>query len=240
VGPAAREAYREWCPPSDQRVVCGLARVPGEARMPPAGIRRPLTVTAWLVISLVGLALSPLLLAFAAFAAAVIRRPQPLLLTRLLIAYLERELAVLVACGALWPASGFGARIGSTRFQLLHYRLLRWYVAGLAQRVLSLLRIDIAPDPSPEPARALESDRPLLFFSRHAGPGDTLLLVHLLLSRYHRLPRVVFKDTLAIDPCIDLMGHRLPHAILDTSDPLACEERIRKVTAELEPRGVLV
>jgi 1-acyl-sn-glycerol-3-phosphate acyltransferase len=50
----------------------------------------------------------------------------------------------------------------------------------------------------------------------------------------------VFKDTLAIDPAIDLMGHRLPHAILDTSDPPECEERIRTVTAELEPRGVLV
>ncbi len=208
--------------------------------MPPAGIRRPLTVTAWLVISLLGLALSPLLLVGAALAAAVIRRPQPLLLTRLLIAYLERELAVLVACGAMWLASGFGMRMRTQRFQALHYRLLRWYVAGLAQRVVSLLELDIAVDSAPEPAHALAADRPVLFFSRHAGPGDTLLLVHLLLSHYDRLPSIVFKDTLAIDPGIDLLGHRLPHAILDTSDPHGCEERIRKVAAELEPRGVLV
>ncbi len=208
--------------------------------MPPAGIRRPLTVTAWLVISLLGLALSPLLLACAALAAAVMRRPQPLLVTRLLIAYLKRELAVIAGCGALWLASGFGRRLQSRRFQALHYRLLRWYIGGLAQRVLSLLEVQIDPDSAPEPSRALDSDRPVLFFSRHAGPGDTLLLVHLLLSHYHRLPSVVFKDTLAIDPGIDLMGHRLPHAILDTSDPEECEDRIRKVTAELEPRGVLV
>jgi 1-acyl-sn-glycerol-3-phosphate acyltransferase len=208
--------------------------------MPAAGIRRPLTVTAWLVLSLLGLLLSPLLLVFAAIACALTRRRQPLMLVRLLVAYFERELGVLIACGALWLISGFGWRMRSHRIQLLHYRLLRWYVAGLAQRVLSLLELDIAPDPSPEAIRALQTDQPLLFFSRHAGPGDTLLLIHLLLSRYHRFPRVVFKDTLALDPCVDLMGHRLPHAILDTSDPDRCEERISEVTAELDDRGVLV
>jgi 1-acyl-sn-glycerol-3-phosphate acyltransferase len=50
----------------------------------------------------------------------------------------------------------------------------------------------------------------------------------------------VFKDTLVIDPCVDLIGHRLPHAVLDTSDARECEMRIERVTAKLGPRGVLV
>jgi 1-acyl-sn-glycerol-3-phosphate acyltransferase len=208
--------------------------------MPPAAIRRPVTITTWLLLSTAWLLLSPLLLAAAAIAAAVLRRPQPLLLVRFATAYFALELRVLARCGLLWLASGFGARIRSSRFRALHYELLRAFVHRLAHRLLTLLDIDVEPELTDDARRALESDRPLLFFSRHAGPGDTLLLVDLLLSRYQRLPSVVFKDTLAIDPCVDLIGHRLPHAILDTSDREESEERIAQVAARLDQRGILV
>jgi 1-acyl-sn-glycerol-3-phosphate acyltransferase len=208
--------------------------------MAPAAIRRPLTVTTWLFASAACLLLSPLLLLVAALAAALTRRPQPLLFTRLVIAYLARELLVLIACGGLWLMSGFGARMRSRRSQRLHLRLLRWFVHGMAAEVLDLLRIDIESAPSPAAESALRRDGPLLFFSRHAGPGDTVLLVDRLLSEYDRAPSVVFKQTLAIDPCIDLIGHRMPHAVLDTSNAEECEAQIRSVAAGLEARGVLV
>jgi 1-acyl-sn-glycerol-3-phosphate acyltransferase len=208
--------------------------------MPPAAVRRPLTITTWIVMSIVCLGLAPLLLAVAAVAAALTRRPQPLLLARFLVAYFARELAVLIACGALWLASGAGVLMRSHRFQMLHYGLLRWFVHSLTQRALSLLDITLAPEPSPDATRALESDRPLLLFSRHAGPGDTVLLVDLLLTRFERLPSVVFKESLAVDPCVDLIGHRLPHAVLDTSNREESEARIRTVASELGRRGVLL
>ncbi len=208
--------------------------------MAPTAIRRPLTVATWLVVAAMGLLVSPLLLAMAALAAAFTGRPQPLLFTKLVIAYLARELLVLLACGGLWLVYGFGARIDSSRSQRLHLRLLRWFVHGFAQRVLTLLRIEIVLEPSPEAERALSEEKPLLFFSRHAGPGDTVLLVDQLLTRYHRAPSVVFKETLTIDPCVDLIGHRMPHAVLDTSDAADCEAQIQVVTAGLGPRGVLV
>jgi 1-acyl-sn-glycerol-3-phosphate acyltransferase len=207
--------------------------------MPPAAVRRPVTVTTWVVLSVVCLVLSPLVLALAAVAAAVLRRPQPLLLTRFVIAYFALELRVLAACALLWVASGFGIRIRSTHFRALHYRLLRVFVGRLAGRLLRLLDVDVRPELTAEAREALDASRPLLFFSRHAGPGDTLLLLDLLV-RLDRLPSVVFKDTLAIDPCVDLIGHRLPHAILDTSDREGSEARIEQVAASLDPRGVLV
>ncbi len=208
--------------------------------MPITAIRRPLTVTAWLLMSLLCLALSPLLIAVAAVVGTLMRRPQPMLFVRILIAYFARELGVLVACGGLWLASGAGWKMRTPRFQLLHYRLLRWFIHGLTQRALTLLAVDVKPEPSPEATHALERDQPLLFFSRHAGPGDTLLLTDLLLTRYERLPRVVFKDTLTIDPCIDLIGHRLPHAVLNTEDKEECETRIREIARDLDGRGVLL
>jgi 1-acyl-sn-glycerol-3-phosphate acyltransferase len=208
--------------------------------MPPAAVRRPLTITTWLVMSSVCLVLSPLILAAGAIAAAVMRRPQPRLLAWLVIEYFARELLVLVACGGLWLASGCGWRIHGRRFQRAHYRLLRWFVNGLATRARELLDIHVDAQASPEAEASLRADRPLLFFSRHAGPGDTVFLTDVLMTRYERLPSVVFKDALTLDPCIDLLGHRLPHAVLDTSDPEECEERITAAAEKLGPRGMLL
>src|SRR5437868_14756214 len=116
--------------------------------MQPAAIRRPLTITSWLLMSIVALALSPLLLLIAVIAAAFMRRPQPVLLARIVTSYFARELTVLVACGALWLASGFGLGMNRPKIQQLHRRLLRWFVGGLAESVMNVLRVDVAPDPS--------------------------------------------------------------------------------------------
>jgi 1-acyl-sn-glycerol-3-phosphate acyltransferase len=208
--------------------------------MPPTSLRRPLTVIAWLILCTLGLAISPLLLALAALALALTRSRKPLIFTRLLITYFAYELATLIACGALWLISGAGRLIRTAVFQRLHWRLLRWYVRGIAAQALSALEITVSPEHSPEAVRALKADGPLLAFSRHAGPADTILIADQLFSRFDRHPSVVFKEALAIDPSIDLLAHRLPHAVLDTSDRTECETEITRVTEQLDRRGVLL
>jgi 1-acyl-sn-glycerol-3-phosphate acyltransferase len=208
--------------------------------MPPAVIRRPVTVTAWLIVSAACVVLSPLLLGIGAAASALTGRRQPLVVARLTLAYFAHELGVLVACGALWAAAGGGRLIGTPRWQLLHWRVLRWFVGGLAAAGRRTLDIHVHPEASTEAVRALESDQPLIVFSRHAGPGDTIFIMDELISRYRRRPSAAFKQSLAVDPCIDLLAHRLPQAMLDTSDRDECEARIRGLTAELGPRGTLL
>jgi hypothetical protein len=208
--------------------------------MGPAAVRRPITVTVWLLLSVACLAVAPILIALAAIVSAVTRRRQALIFTRLGITYFALELGGLIACGALWVASAGGLLIHTRFFQRLHYRLLRWFVHGFTSRWLSLLDIHVAEEDSNEATRALESDQPLLFFSRHAGPGDTVVLIDRLLTRFDRLPRVVFKQSVVLDPCIDLIGHRLPHAILDTANKDECEARIEQLASELGDRGVLL
>ena len=208
--------------------------------MPPAPIRRPLTITTWLVVSSVCMVLSPLILAGGAAAAAVMRRPQPRLLARLVVEYFARELLVLIACGGLWLASGCGWRLRRPRFRRAHYALLRWFVGGLAARARELLDIALVTEPEPGAAEALAGDRPVLVFSRHAGPGDTVFVIDILITNFSRLPSVVFKDALALDPCVDLLGHRLPNAVLDKSDADECERRIADAAAQLGPRGALL
>ena len=101
---------------------------------------------------------------------------------------------------------------------LMHVALLRWFVHAFAVRWVSLLEINVAQEHGTEAIEVLEADGPLLFFSRHAGPGDTILLIDRLLTRFDRAPSVVLKESVAIDPSVDLIAHRLPHAVLDTSD----------------------
>jgi 1-acyl-sn-glycerol-3-phosphate acyltransferase len=208
--------------------------------MPPALIRRPVTVTVWLVVSAACVLASPLLLGLGMAASALTGRRQPAVLARLIVTYFAHELGALVACGVLWFVAGAGWRIDAPRSRRLHWRLVRWFFGGLAASGRRVLEIDVRPDPSPEAVRALESDQPLIVFSRHAGPGDTLFIVDELVSRFDRRPSVVFKQSLAIDPSVDLLAHRLPQAMIDTSDREACEARIGELTAELGPRRTLL
>ena len=208
--------------------------------MPPAWIRRPVAITIWLVVGLLGVLLSPVVLSAGALASAITRRPQPLLLARLLVAYFPRAVATLCACGALWMVSGCGWYLRSARFERLHWRLLRWYVGRLSARALELFDIRVMAEHPPEVLDALEADRPLIVFSRHAGPGDTVLLIDQLLSRHQRRPSVVLKREVVAEPCVDLLAHRLPHAVLDTSEPDEAKLQIRSLAGNLEARSVLV
>jgi 1-acyl-sn-glycerol-3-phosphate acyltransferase len=208
--------------------------------MPPTAIRRPVTITVWLVVSVVCVLLSPLLLGLALAARALTGRPQPVIAARLILTYFAYELGALVGCGLLWLLAGSGRLVGNRRWQMLHWRLLGWFVAGLARAGRDAFEIEVVGDPSPEAARALESDAPLIVFSRHAGPGDTVFIVEQLMSRFRRRPSVAFKESLLLDPCVDLLAHRLPQAMLDTSDREECEAIIEQVTRQLGARGTLL
>ncbi len=203
-------------------------------------LRRPLSITGWLLVGGVALVLSPVLFLVAGVAAALTRERKPLVLVRVVVAYLVRELFTLVGCGALWLRSGAGLLMGTPRLQRWHWQLLRWFVNGVTGPAVSALDITIVEDACGEADRALSADGPLILFSRHAGPGDTMVLVDMLLSRFDRRPSVVFKQTVALDPSVDLIAHRLPHAVLDTDDREACEARIAATTDQLGARGVLL
>jgi len=82
--------------------------------------------------------------------------------------------------------------------------------------------------------RATEDDRrtPLLVFSRHAGPGDSLLLVHALLQQRFR-PHIVLRDALQWAPAIDIGLNRIPSLFLGrlpTDSPTDPQRRARSAT----------
>ncbi len=130
--------------------------------------------------------------------------------------YSARHLACTAACGGLWVASGFGRRLASPRMQRAHYALVRWFVAGVHRTMTRLMRAEVRITESAAAERVVSSHSgPVIVLSRHAGEGDSLLVLHELLVRHRRRPRVVLHEALRLEPLIDILGHRLPNRFVD-------------------------
>lgn len=135
-------------------------------------------------------------------------RWRPLRLLCLLLLHLTLESLVLLSLLGLWIGSGFGWRIRSPFFQWCHYDAMKWYLGHVfagATRVLNLSIRTVGPTPDAFPGD------PLIVLSRHAGPGDSFIVVHALMNTYGREPRIVLKNTLAWEPTVGILMHRLPN-----------------------------
>ena len=147
------------------------------------------------------------LIAAAALSPLVQGRLRPLRILWVAIVYLTCEALLLLTMLGLWLASGFGWRLRTPYFEGIHYDLVQgtmWVFFHEARRVLRLRIGTEGPAPDAHPGR------PILVCCRHAGPGDSFVLIHTLMAWYQREPRVVLKDTLAWDPAIDVLLNRIP------------------------------
>lgn len=180
--------------------------------LPPVWVRRVVLAPAMVLLTVGALSALPLTVLGAALLSPLIPgRWRPLRVLWLVLLYLLLESAALVALFVLWVASGFGWKLRTPRFQRTHYDLAQAVLGFLFDEVQRVLKVQVTVE-GPEPSSF--SGRPLLVFCRHAGPGDSFLLVHALLSWYDREPRVVLKDTLQWDPVIDTLLGRLPNRFI--------------------------
>ncbi len=207
--------------------------------MPARAARRPVTITLTLSLALGVLVLSPLLLALAALARAL-GHEKPLIAVRVVLAYCAHEVGALAAAAGLWLAAGAGRFTARPALQRRHWRLLQWYVHGIAESALSALDIDIREQSPPEVAARLADPAPVIVLSRHAGPGDTVFLIDRLLTSYDRRPSVVLRQAVALDPVIDLLTTRLPQGVIDKTNRDASEALIERLAGELRPGGALL
>jgi len=167
-------------------------------------------VIAPLVVGLAGLVWFTLplwLIGAAALSPIAPGRLRPLRFFWIVIVYLTCEALLLLVMLGLWIASGFGWKLRTPYFEGIHYDLVQgtmWVFFREARRVLRLSIEAEGPGPLEH------SGRPILVCCRHAGPGDSFVLIHTLMAWYDREPRVVLKDTLAWDPMIDVLLNRIP------------------------------
>ncbi|MDN4161187.1 1-acyl-sn-glycerol-3-phosphate acyltransferase [Nocardioides abyssi] len=154
------------------------------------------------------------------------------------VLYLTTEALLLVVLLGMWLASGCGRRLRTAYWEGIHYDLVQgvmWVFFREARRVLRLtIEVD-GPAPDAHPGV------PVVVCCRHAGPGDSFTLVHALMHWYGREPRVVLKDTLAWDPAIDVLLHRIPARFITPGRPgEGVEDHIAALATGLDENDAFV
>jgi 1-acyl-sn-glycerol-3-phosphate acyltransferase len=108
----------------------------------------------------------------------------------------------VAASAALWA----GGR-GDDRSA--HYALQRWWADELVRTLRFTTGLSLEADGLDRVAPG-----PIVLCAQHASLVDALLPVWVL-SRVGMRPRYVLKDSLQLDPCLDIVGNRLPNRFID-------------------------
>lgn len=215
-------------------------------KLPHRWVRRIVLWPLPVVVLFVTLTTVPLL----ALGAAVVSHwlPGKLRLLRVLglaVVYLAVEAAVSLSALVLWIGSGFGWKLGTERFVAAHYALLRaavWVLVLATTRFFSLSISSDGPVLPSDDGDPTTVENPLIVMSRHAGPADSLLLLHEVMSWKGRRPRIVAKHLLQFDPALDIVLNRLPNGFIEPGGgaPDAAVQRIGVVASGMTNRDAFV
>jgi 1-acyl-sn-glycerol-3-phosphate acyltransferase len=183
--------------------------------------RRLLTVPAFLLLALLGLAAAPLWIPALAVVDWIRSGPKAALRCGLFF-----EFYFLCESAGILASFGFWLLPGSRERDLeRHFRLQRWWGSALlggAARIFGM-RFEVEGE-------ECVSQAPLLLFLRHASVGDTLLAATYVSRPYRIRLRYVLKRELLWDPCIDIVGNRLPNHFVER-DSEDSDREIRAVAA---------
>jgi hypothetical protein len=127
--------------------------------------------------------------------------------------------------------------IGQGRNQRLHYALQRMWAAGL----IGSLRLTVGMVITVEGTSHLEGG-PFIALCRHASLADSLVSAWVFGTHGHLQPRYVLKKELQMDPCLDIVGHRVPNYFVNrASSNMSGElEGIAQMAADLNAGDVAV
>ncbi|MGW0431277.1 1-acyl-sn-glycerol-3-phosphate acyltransferase [Micromonospora sp. NPDC003197] len=209
--------------------------------LPPRWLRRLLIAPGVVLLAFLLVTTLPVWLFIAAAASPLVPGYlRPLRVLWMACVYLVWDAAALMALFVLWVASGFGWKLQTPWFQRAHYVLTGWFLRILfwQARWTLRLRIDIV---GADPDTALRG-RPELVLCRHAGPGDSFILIHALVNWFDREPRIVLKDTLQWDPAVDVLLNRLPNRFVAPGRERGetMTEQIRHLATALDDDDVFV
>ena len=121
----------------------------------------------------------------------------------LLWAWLE-SLGIIGAI-ALWV-------VGQSRNQNANFTLQKLWTRG----VVGALGLTVGLHIEVEGADKL-GDGPFIALCRHASLADSVMSAWVFMTASALRPRYVLKKELKLDPCLDVVGHRLPNYFLDRS-----------------------
>ena len=138
--------------------------------------------------------------------------------------------------------SAFGLHLRSARRpwdeRVLANSALQWrWVGALFGSLESLFRLRVEVE-----GADLASRGPYLLLVRHVSVGDTLLPSRFVSTPYSMRLRFVLKHQLLYDPCLDVVGQRIPNVFVKRGGPEASSEiaKIRGLAQNLGPRDAVL
>ncbi|MEW5849586.1 MAG: 1-acyl-sn-glycerol-3-phosphate acyltransferase [Myxococcota bacterium] len=190
--------------------------------------RRAVTIPAIYLLWALATVLAPLLLVAALLLDGA--RRSRLVLTRAVmffLVFLWFEAVALVATLLVWPLV-----VHPDTFRHLNARLQVWWNAGLfrAGCVIFGMRVVV------EGRDVLQREGPLLVLVRHVSTVDAVIPVTLLSDVGRHLFRFVLKRELLTDPCLDVVGNRLPNCFVKRESDVRDDE-VARVVGLLEGMG---
>ncbi|MDX2034122.1 MAG: lysophospholipid acyltransferase family protein [Blastocatellia bacterium] len=201
--------------------------------------RRALTLPAYGILWLLALGSLPVTLPLAA-AVDLVRRNRWATVRAILMAavFLTCEMIGIAASLLTWLASGVWMGVGRARFLQWNFALQQWWAGTLLDLARRIYRIEIDFTPRTDLSRG-----PYLLFIRHTSLADTLLPSALFSQPHGIVLRYVLKRELLWDPCLDIVGNRLPNAFVErgTGNIAGGVGAVSRLMANLGARdGVLI
>lgn len=152
------------------------------------------------------------------------------------IAFCVVELFGLVSAFVLWVIGGLGLWIRTEPIQRMHLWVLSTWLELITRAITTFIGFRfVFPDEEFEPG-------PLLVFSRHAGPGDALLVARSLMRDHGRRLRMLGTTKLLWDPFFNHLVNRLPFYFCEQNPSKPEQElsEVRRAAATIEPDGVMI
>ena len=173
--------------------------------MKSAWIRRPVMGLAVLLMAVVLTVASPLWLVVTVLVDAVRGR-------------WRLPLGRFVAFGTFWAwleTSGIAIALffvvtGRGRSVKAHYKLQKWWTRSMVQALGFTVGLKITV----EGAEGIGTG-PVIALCRHASLADSIMSAWVVATHCNLNPRYVLKKELKMDPCLDILGHRLPNYFVD-------------------------
>ncbi|MEE2679527.1 MAG: 1-acyl-sn-glycerol-3-phosphate acyltransferase [Myxococcota bacterium] len=173
--------------------------------------RRALTVPAFLLLAAGGVVLAPLWLPSLAIVDLVRGGNWRSLRCGSFFAFffLCETVGILASFG-IWLGNGVGRSAARERFLRDNFRLQCWWARTLYRGAARIFSFTTEVDGQEAAERT-----PFLLFLRHAAVADTLLAAVFVSDPFGVRLRYVLKRELLWDPCLDIVGNRLPNHFVD-------------------------
>lgn len=194
--------------------------------------RRSISVSALLVVAILATISAPIWIAVA-IAIDAVRLRWRFPLARLLLfgwywSIIECA-GVLISLG-LWMS-------GQSKNQVLHYRLMGWW----AGKLMTGLRIAMRASINVNDSDAFDEGNAVVL-CRHASLADSLVSAWVVCTNRGLSPRYVLKRELLWDPCLDIVGLRVPNYFVDRGSQQSANElaAVTRLSADLAATDVAV